>query len=82
MDESGIDSKEISPYGCCEPGQRFHAQPPGYGKKRLSIIGGVCGKQFLAPMVDQRELPSLINRNMATRLFTAISKTSSSKSYG
>ncbi|PSO61363.1 MAG: IS630 family transposase, partial [Cyanobacteria bacterium QH_10_48_56] len=33
MDKSGIDSKEISPYGCCEPGQRFHAQPPGYGKK-------------------------------------------------
>jgi hypothetical protein len=33
MDESGIDSKEISPYGCCEPSQRFYAQPPGYGKK-------------------------------------------------
>ena len=55
MDKSGIDSKEISPYGYCEPGQRFHAQPPGYGKKRLSIIRGVCGKQFLAPMVDQRD---------------------------
>ncbi|PSO58671.1 MAG: hypothetical protein BRC36_17455 [Cyanobacteria bacterium QH_2_48_84] len=53
MDESGIDSNESYPYGWCEPGQRFHAQRPGYGKERLSIIAGLCGKQFLAPMVNQ-----------------------------
>ena len=38
MDESGIDSKEISPYGCCEPSQRFYAQPPGYGKKTERVF--------------------------------------------
>ena len=53
MDESGIDSNESFPYGCCEQGQRFHAQRPGFRRERLSIMGAIREEQFLAPMLDQ-----------------------------
>ena len=53
MDESGIDSNESFPYGWCEKGQRFHAERPGFRRKRLSILGAICQEQFLAPMLDQ-----------------------------
>ena len=53
MDESGIDSNESFPYGWCEPGQRFHAQRPGFRRERLSIMAAICQEQFLAPMLDQ-----------------------------
>ena len=47
MDESGIDSNEISPYGWCEPGQRFQAPPLGFGRERLSIMAAVAEGQLL-----------------------------------
>ncbi|PSO75362.1 MAG: IS630 family transposase, partial [Cyanobacteria bacterium QH_8_48_120] len=53
MDESGIDSKESSPYGWCKKGQRFQAQRPGFGRERLSLMGALCQEKFLAPMVVQ-----------------------------
>ena len=66
MDESGIDSNEIFPYGWCEPGQRFQAQSPGFGRERLNIMAAVAEGQLLAPMVRSTRLPSLMNGNMAT----------------
>ena len=47
MDESGIDSNEIFPYGWWEPSQRFQAQSPGFGRERLNIMAAVAEGQLL-----------------------------------
>ena len=53
MDESGIDNNESYEYGWNKKGSRYYSKKPGKRSERISIIGGLCQQNFLAPMVYQ-----------------------------
>lgn len=51
VDESGMDDNEFYPYAYAPKNQRYYASHPGHRTKRISMIGGLCGKKFQAPFM-------------------------------
>ena len=51
VDESGINDNDFYPYSYSPIGQRYYEAHPGHYKKRVSMIGGLCGQQFQAPFM-------------------------------
>lgn len=51
LDESGMNDNDFYPYAYAEVGKRHYEPHPGYRTKRISMIGGLCGKQFCAPFM-------------------------------
>jgi transposase len=51
VDESGIAASETYDYGWCKKGERFYALKSGKSRQRLSIVGALNEKQFMAPLL-------------------------------
>ncbi|QHS34541.1 IS630 family transposase (plasmid) [Piscirickettsia salmonis] len=51
MDEAGMDDTERYAYGHSAKGKRCYAEKPGKKSIRINFIGGLRGKQFMAPMM-------------------------------
>nr|WP_155080853.1 transposase [Piscirickettsia salmonis] len=51
MDEAGMDDTERYAYGHSAKGKRRYAENPGSKSIRINFMGGLRGKQFIAPMV-------------------------------
>ncbi|WP_155084980.1 IS630 family transposase [Piscirickettsia salmonis] len=51
MDEAGMDDTERYAYGHSAKGKRCYAEKPGKKSIRINFIGGLRGKQFIAPMM-------------------------------
>ena len=51
VDESGMNDNEFYPYAYSPIGQRYYEAHPGHYKRRVSMIGGLCGNQFQAPFM-------------------------------
>lgn len=51
VDESGIAASETYYYAWCKKGQRFYALKSGKACQRLSMIGALNDKQFMAPLM-------------------------------
>ncbi|WP_155079923.1 transposase [Piscirickettsia salmonis] len=51
MDEAGMDDTERYAYGYSAKGKRCYAEKPGSKSIRINFMGGLRGKQFIAPMV-------------------------------
>ncbi|WP_155080560.1 transposase [Piscirickettsia salmonis] len=51
MDEAGMDDTERYAYGHSAKGKRCYAEKPGSKSIRINFMGGLRGKQFIAPMV-------------------------------
>ncbi|QHS31677.1 transposase [Piscirickettsia salmonis] len=51
MDEAGMDDTERYAYGYSAKGKRCYAEKPGKKSIRINFIGGLRGKQFIAPMM-------------------------------
>ena len=46
-----MNDNDFYAYAYSAVGQRYYEAQPGHYKKRISMIGGLCGKQFQAPFM-------------------------------
>ena len=46
-----MNDNDFYPYAYCQVGKRFYESQPGHYKKRISMIGGLCGDKFRAPFM-------------------------------
>ena len=51
VDESGMNDNDFYPYAYSAIGTRHYEAHPGHYKKRISMIGGLCNKDFMAPLM-------------------------------
>jgi len=51
VDESGMNDNDFYPYAYAKKGKRHYEAWPGHYKKRISMIGGLCGNHFQAPFM-------------------------------
>lgn len=51
VDESGMNDNDFYSYAYSPIGTRHYESKPGHYSKRISMIGGLCGKQFQAPFM-------------------------------
>jgi transposase len=51
VDESGMNDNDFYPYAYSPIGKRHYESKPGHYTKRISMIGGIWGKQFQAPFM-------------------------------
>lgn len=51
VDESGMNDNDFCPYAYSTIGKRFYEAHPGHYTKRISMIGGLCNKKFMAPFI-------------------------------
>lgn len=48
-----MNDNDFYPYAYTKKGKRHYAAYPGHYKKRISMIGGLCGSDFQAPFMFQ-----------------------------
>ena len=48
VDESGMNDNDFCPYAYSAIGTRHYEAHPGHYTKRISMIGGLCNKNFMA----------------------------------
>jgi DDE superfamily endonuclease len=53
VDESGMNDKDFYPYADSAVDERYDEAHPGHYKKRISMLGGLCTQQFMAPFMFQ-----------------------------
>lgn len=53
IDEAGIDNQLYREYGRAPRGQKIYGEIAGKKRERVSIIGGLMGKTFIAPFTFQ-----------------------------
>lgn len=53
VDESGMNDNDFCPYAYSTVGKRHYEAHPGHYTKRISMIGGWCDKEFMAPFMFQ-----------------------------
>lgn len=53
IDEAGIDNRLYQPYARSKRGQKIYANICGRKKERISIIGALNNKRFIAPFTFQ-----------------------------
>lgn len=53
VDESGMNDNDFCPYAYSAIGKRHYEAHPGHYTKRISMIGGLCNKNFMAPFMFQ-----------------------------
>jgi transposase len=53
IDEAGIDNRLYREYGRSSRGQKIYGEIPGKKRERVSIIGGLMNKKFMAPFTFQ-----------------------------
>ena len=53
IDEAGLDNRLYREYGRAPLGQKVYANIPGKKRERISIIGALRAKQFIAPFTFQ-----------------------------
>ena len=53
IDEAGLDNRLYREYGRAPRGQKVYANIPGKKRERISIIGALRAKQFIAPFTFQ-----------------------------
>ena len=46
-----MNDNDFYPYAYSQIGKRYYESKPGHYTKRISMIGGLCGKQFQAPFM-------------------------------
>lgn len=46
-----MNDNDFYPYAYCAVGKRYYEAHPGHYKKRISMMGGLCGKRFQAPFI-------------------------------
>jgi transposase len=46
-----MNDNDFYPYVYAEIGKRYYESRPGHYKKRISMVGGLCAQQFLAPFM-------------------------------
>lgn len=51
VDESGMNDNDFCPYAYSAIGKRHYEAHPGHYTKRISMIGGLCNKNFMAPFM-------------------------------
>lgn len=51
VDESGMNDNDFCPYAYSAIGARHYEAHPGHYTKRISMIGGLCNKNFIAPFM-------------------------------
>ncbi len=51
VDESGMNDNDFCPYAYSAIGTRYYEAHPGHYTKRISMIGGLCNKIFMAPFM-------------------------------
>ena len=53
VDESGMNDNDFYPYAYSAIGKRHYEAHPVLYTKRISMIGGLCNKNFMAPFMFQ-----------------------------
>jgi transposase len=53
VDESGMNDNDFCAYAYSEIGKRHYEPHPGHYTKRISMIGGLWNKNFIAPFMFQ-----------------------------
>ena len=53
IDEAGIDNRLYREYGRAPRGQKVYGEIPGNKRERVSVIGGLMSKRFIAPFTFQ-----------------------------
>lgn len=51
VDESGMNDNDFFSYAYSAIGTRHYEAHPGHYTKRISMIGGLCNKNFMAPFM-------------------------------
>ena len=51
VDESGMNDNDFYAYAYSVIGKRYYEAHPGHYTKRISMIGGLCNKKFMAPFM-------------------------------
>ena len=46
-----MNDNDFYPYAYCQVGKRYYESQPGHYKRRISMIGGLCGDKFRAPFM-------------------------------
>lgn len=50
IDEAGVDNRLYREYARATLGEKIYADIPGKKRERISMIGGLIGRKFIAPM--------------------------------
>jgi hypothetical protein len=53
IDEAGVDKRLYREYGRAPRGQKIYGEISGKKRERVSVIGGLMGKKFIAPFTFQ-----------------------------
>lgn len=51
VDESGMNDNDFYPHAYSAVGSRYYESRPGHYKRRISMIGGLCQQNFIAPFI-------------------------------
>lgn len=51
VDESGMNDNDFYPHAYSAVGSRHYEAHPGHYTKRISMIGGLCNQNFMAPFI-------------------------------
>ena len=51
VDKSGMNDNDFCPYAYSAIGTRHYEARPGHYTKRISMIGGLCNKNSMAPFM-------------------------------
>jgi transposase len=51
VDESGMNDNDFYPHAYSAVGSRHYEAHPGHYTKRISMIGGLCKQNFMAPFI-------------------------------
>jgi hypothetical protein len=50
VDEAGVDNRLYREYARAPRGEKVYADIPGKKRERISMIGGLIGRKFVAPL--------------------------------